>query len=56
MEAGTERHLPKTDDWRLCSSIADEEHSVFVRKLHYYIIFRFISTSYDAHLRIRRRQ
>ena len=37
-------------------STADEEHSVFVRKLHYYIFFPFISTSYDAHLRTRRRQ
>ena len=30
-------------------STADEEHSVFVQKLQFYIyIFRFISTSYDA--------
>ena len=35
-------------------STADEEHSIFVRKLHYCIyIFCFISTSYDAHLRTR---
>ena len=70
MEGGTERHLPKTDDWHswvhrwsekyiivklsnknpmffVCSRIvkclsystADEEHSVFVRKLYYYIFF-----------------
>ena len=32
------------------------KNSAFVRKLHYYIFFCFISTSYDAHLWIRRRQ
>ena len=34
-------------------STADEELIVFVRKLHLLYIFRFISTSYDAHLRTR---
>ena len=34
-------------------STADEEHSVFVRKLHLLYIFCFIFTFYDAHLRAR---
>ena len=38
------------------NSIAGEEHSVFVRKLHLLYIFRFISISYNAHLRTRRHQ
>ena len=48
--------LNKNTVFFVCSRIGDEEHSVFVRKLHYYIsFFHFISTSYDAHLQTRRR-
>ena len=41
MEGGTERRLPKTDDHVVDCSTADEEHSVFVRKLQLFYIFWF---------------